>query len=85
MPTSAMKVGTKLAAAFSVLAFMVLIVSGLSLKSLGDADASFSLYVNGISAQANLAENMRNAGGPSPRAIWCWSATRQTWRRRRLW
>ena len=56
-----MKVGTKLAAAFSVLAFMVLIVSGLSLKSLGDADASFSLYVNGISAQANLAENMRNA------------------------
>ena len=59
--TSTMKVGTKLAAAFSALAIMVLIVSGLSLKSLGDADSAFSQYVSGINAQVNFAEGMRNA------------------------
>lgn len=59
--SSAMKVGTKLAAAFSALAVMVLIVSGLSLKSLGDADDAFSRYVTGINAQASMAQSMLDA------------------------
>ena len=61
MTFSSMKVGTRLATAFSALAVMVLIVSGLSLRALGDADAAFTQYVSGINAQANAVQSMLDA------------------------
>nr|WP_311220664.1 MULTISPECIES: methyl-accepting chemotaxis protein [unclassified Acidovorax] len=56
-----MKVKTQLTLAFGALVVVVLIVSGLSLKSLGEADRTFTGYVSGIDKQTNLVDSMRNA------------------------
>ncbi len=56
-----MTVRAKLTAAFGTLALLVLLVAGLSLKSLNDANERFSSYVNGINARANLATHVRTA------------------------
>jgi methyl-accepting chemotaxis protein len=51
----------KLTAAFGALALLVLLVAGLSVKSLSDANERFVGYVDGVSAQATLAESVRTA------------------------
>jgi methyl-accepting chemotaxis protein len=54
-------VRTRLTASFGALALMVLIVAGVSLKSLSDADARFVGFVDGINARATLADDVRSA------------------------
>ncbi|MGH6646647.1 methyl-accepting chemotaxis protein [Aquabacterium sp.] len=54
-------VRAKLTLAFGGLAFMVLLIAGLSLRSLSEANARFESYVNGISARAAVASQIRTA------------------------
>jgi methyl-accepting chemotaxis protein-1 (serine sensor receptor) len=54
-------VKTELTAGFGLVAAMVVMVSGLSLKSLGDANDRFETYVNGIDARAYVAAQVRTA------------------------
>jgi CHASE3 domain sensor protein len=56
-----MTVKAKLSAGFGVLAAIVLVVSGLSVKALNDSNDRFSSYVAGISARAEMAERVRTA------------------------
>lgn len=56
-----LSVKTKLTGAFGMLAAIVLVVSGLSLKSLNDANNRFAGYVSGINARADAAEAVRTA------------------------
>jgi methyl-accepting chemotaxis protein len=51
----------KLAMAFSGLALLVVVIAGLSLKSLSDANERFVHFVGGINARANLAVDVRTA------------------------
>lgn len=51
----------QLALAFGILAALVLLVAGLALKSLTDADARFTGYVHGINARALMADAVRSA------------------------
>ncbi|MEK7912428.1 methyl-accepting chemotaxis protein [Burkholderia contaminans] len=51
-------VRTKLTLAFSLLTCMVLLVSILGIVSLGNANAAFENYVNGINARATLADKI---------------------------
>ncbi|PMS22075.1 methyl-accepting chemotaxis protein [Trinickia dabaoshanensis] len=61
MDVKGMTVRTKLAWAFGVLSALVLAVSMFALHALSDANARFSSFVNGINAQAQLAEQVRTA------------------------
>ncbi|SOE73270.1 methyl-accepting chemotaxis protein-1, serine sensor receptor [Burkholderia sp. OK233] len=54
-------VKAKLWSGFGVLAALVLIVSGLAVKSLTDSSERFSRYVSGISARADMAARVRTA------------------------
>ena len=54
-------VRAKLAWAFGILTLLVMIVSGISLKSLSGANDRFSSYVNGLDARAKIAESVRTA------------------------
>ena len=54
-------VRAKLGLAFGGLATFVLLISGLSLKALGDSNARFTGYVEGIDARARLAAQVRSA------------------------
>ncbi|WP_411877565.1 methyl-accepting chemotaxis protein [Polaromonas sp. YR568] len=54
-------VRAKLTAAFGGLAFLVLLIAGLAIKTLGDANERFEGYVNGIGARANTAHLVREA------------------------
>jgi methyl-accepting chemotaxis protein len=54
-------VRTKLALAFGVLALMVLLVAGLSVTMLADANGRFESYVSGINARASTAARVRAA------------------------
>jgi len=56
-----LSVKAKLTGAFGALAVVVLIVSGLSLKELNDANDRFSGYISGIKARADMAESIRTA------------------------
>jgi methyl-accepting chemotaxis protein len=56
-----MTVRAKLTLAFGTLALLVLLVSGLSLRALSAADATFANYVEGLSARATLANSVRTA------------------------
>ncbi|WP_017773535.1 methyl-accepting chemotaxis protein [Paraburkholderia kururiensis] len=56
-----MTVRAKLTVTFGLLASLVLLVSGIALRALGDANERFSDYVSGISARAELAEQVRTA------------------------
>ena len=51
----------KLTLAFGTLAALVLLVCGLSLRSMADAQARFESYVNGINARATAASHVRDA------------------------
>ncbi|WCM19218.1 methyl-accepting chemotaxis protein [Paraburkholderia bryophila] len=61
MNNKQLTVKARLATAFGVLAASVLVVSGLAVKSLNDADQRFADYVSGISARAELASRVRTA------------------------
>src|SRR5471030_472762 len=61
MNSNRLTVKTKLSIAFGLLAVVVLIVSGISLKSLNDANDRFYGFVNGINARAEMAEAIRSA------------------------
>ncbi|MBN3737129.1 MULTISPECIES: methyl-accepting chemotaxis protein [Burkholderia] len=54
-------VKTKLSGAFGILAVIVLVVSGLSLKELNEANSRFAGYIGGVNARADLAEAVRTA------------------------
>ena len=56
-----MTVRAKLTWAFGGLAMMVLLIAGLAVKTLGDANERFEGYVNGINARANTAHLVREA------------------------
>ncbi|MGF6962697.1 methyl-accepting chemotaxis protein [Paraburkholderia youngii] len=56
-----LSVKTKLTVAFGALTVVVLVVSGLALKELNDANDRFSGYINGINARATMAEALRTA------------------------
>ncbi len=56
-----MNIRTKLTTTFAVLAVIVLIVAGLSLKSLADANEHFAGYVHGLMARGIAAEKFRRA------------------------
>jgi len=59
--TKNMSVKAQLSASFGFLALIVLIVSGISLMALHEANNRFSGYVAGISARARVAEDVRTA------------------------
>ncbi|MGY8559244.1 methyl-accepting chemotaxis protein [Paracidovorax citrulli] len=61
MRKATMKVKNQLGIAFGALVVMVLIVSVMSLRSLGNANQSFTGYVQGIDAQSNIANDLREA------------------------
>ncbi|MFM0735785.1 methyl-accepting chemotaxis protein [Paraburkholderia xenovorans] len=54
-------VKAKLTTAFGVLALSVLLVAGMAVKSLDDADQRFADYISGSSARAELAGRVRTA------------------------
>jgi len=56
-----MTVRAKLTAAFGILAILVMVVAGLSLKSLADSNERFSSYVHGINARAMMGARIRTA------------------------
>ena len=56
-----MKISTRLIATFSGLSIVVLVVTGLSLKSLSDANEHFANYVNGVDARVAMADEMRRS------------------------
>jgi|SRR5476651_257512 CHASE3 domain sensor protein len=61
MNSKRLTVRGRLSIAFGLLAVVVLIVSGMSLKSLNDANDRFYGFVNGINARAEMAESIRTA------------------------
>ncbi|PRX27789.1 methyl-accepting chemotaxis protein-1 (serine sensor receptor) [Paraburkholderia sp. BL18I3N2] len=61
MNLSNLSVKAKLTGAFGVLAAIVLIVSGISLKSLNDANDRFANFVLGVNARADMAAQVRTA------------------------
>jgi methyl-accepting chemotaxis protein-1 (serine sensor receptor) len=56
-----MTVRAKLTYAFGGLAVLVLLIAGMAVKTLGDANARFENYVNGINARADTAHLVREA------------------------
>ncbi|MFZ6658370.1 methyl-accepting chemotaxis protein [Undibacterium sp. TJN19] len=56
-----MSIRAKLMTTFAALAAVVLIVAGLSLNSLANADRQFSNYVHGMMARGSVAEKFRRA------------------------
>ncbi len=61
MKFSNLRIGIKLGATFASLAFIVLAVSGISLLSIGAADARFEQFVTGINARSDVAAQLRTA------------------------
>ncbi len=61
MRKATMTVKNQLSIAFGALVVMVLIVSVLSLHSLGNANQTFTGYMQGINAQSDLASGLRSA------------------------
>ncbi|MCY0386222.1 methyl-accepting chemotaxis protein [Robbsia sp. Bb-Pol-6] len=55
------RIKTKLITGFAILAAMVLLVSGLSLRALDQSTDAFSNLVNGVIARADLAARLRTA------------------------
>jgi methyl-accepting chemotaxis protein len=55
------KIKNKLIAGFGVMAVLVLVIAGMSLRALGTATDNFARYVNGINARADVADQVRAA------------------------
>jgi len=64
-----MTIRAKLATAFGVLAILVLLVAGWSLKSLMEANDRFEKYVHGVNARAMMAGSVRTAALPTASVI----------------
>ncbi|MBY0236067.1 MAG: MCP four helix bundle domain-containing protein, partial [Burkholderiaceae bacterium] len=56
-----MTVRAKLTSAFGLLALLVVVVAGLSLRSLSGANDNFTTFVHGINARATMADAVRTA------------------------
>src|ERR1700743_429710 len=56
-----MTVKARLTLGFGMIAAMVMIVSGLSLKALNDSNARFRNYLSGVSSRADLTMQVRTA------------------------
>ncbi|MFT7772354.1 methyl-accepting chemotaxis protein [Roseateles sp.] len=61
MTTKTLTVRAQLTTAFGGLALLLLIVAGLSMKSLHDANQNFVHYVEGVNARAAMAASVRTA------------------------
>ena len=61
MNLSQMTIKAKLTTGFGVLAAIVVVVSGVSLRALSESTEGFSNYVHGISARADVANDVRTA------------------------
>ena len=61
MKFSNLRIGVKLGGTFAALTVIVLIVSGVSLLSLGAADARFESFITGINARTAVAAQLRTA------------------------
>jgi methyl-accepting chemotaxis protein len=61
MNLSHLRVKTKLMLGFALLAAVVLLVSGLSLRSLGNANERFTAYLEGVGNREHLAVDIRGA------------------------
>ncbi|SDH87556.1 methyl-accepting chemotaxis protein [Paraburkholderia phenazinium] len=61
MNIKTMSVKAKLYSAFGTLTIVVMVVAGMSVKALSDANARFSGYVSGIDARANMTQQVRTA------------------------
>ena len=61
MNLSQLTIKAKLTTGFGVLAAIVIIVSGMSLRALSESTKGFSNYVHGISARADVANEVRTA------------------------
>ncbi len=61
MNINTMTVRARLALAFGLLTAMLLVVAGLSLKSLGASNERFASFVHGINARAQMAADVRTA------------------------
>ena len=61
MKFSDLRVKTKLMLAFASVAAIVLLVSGLSLRSLSNSNDRFSGYLSGVGTRERLANDLRNA------------------------
>ncbi len=61
MNLSQMTIKAKLTTGFGVLAAIVVVVSGMSLRALSESTEGFSSYVHGISARADVANDVRTA------------------------
>ena len=56
-----MTVRAKLTWAFGGLAFLVLLIAGIAIKTLGDSNARFENYINGINERSDTAHMVREA------------------------
>jgi len=56
-----MNIRTKLTVTFALLAAMVMLVAGISISALADANEHFTAYVHGLKARGDLAEAFRMA------------------------
>ncbi|KWD52746.1 hypothetical protein WL67_08105 [Burkholderia ubonensis] len=61
MKIARITIKAKLLGGFGLLATVVVIVSGMALNALSDANAEFSRYVNGVNARASLSAQVRTA------------------------
>ncbi len=61
MNFTSLTVRAKLTIAFGMLSLLALLVAGLALNALADANAVFVNYVNGLNARANMAARVRTA------------------------
>ncbi|MDB5894623.1 MAG: methyl-accepting chemotaxis protein, partial [Rhodoferax sp.] len=61
MQFSNLRIRTRLSIAFGGLTLMVLLVSGVALFSLADANARFAGYTAGLNARATVASHVRTA------------------------
>ncbi|CAN5576944.1 methyl-accepting chemotaxis protein [soil metagenome] len=61
MKFSNMSIRARLTAAFSALVLMVLVVAGMSLHALGEANQRFSDYIGGVNARSAMADKLRTA------------------------
>lgn len=61
MNLTQMTIKSKLTAGFGVLAAIVVVVSGMSLRALSESTEGFSNFVHGINARADAANAVRTA------------------------
>ncbi len=69
MNANRLTVKARLFVAFGVLAAIVLVISGMSLKGMIDANDRFSGYLSGIDARAEMAQSIRTAAADRALAV----------------